>query len=135
MKWKYFFAWLPGVPIAIVNGTIRQFIYRSYMDELPAHQLSVVSFILLFGIYVWYIIPWLKLSSAAEATRIGLFWLGVTIAFEFIFGHFVMGHPWSKLLYDYNIIEGRLWVVVLAWTTIAPLVLYRIHNSNKPSAA
>jgi hypothetical protein len=135
MKWKYFLAWLPGVPIAIINGAIRQFIYRSHMDELPAHQLSVVSFIVLFGIYVWYIIPWLRLSSAAEAARIGLFWLGVTIAFEFTFGHFVMGHPWSKLLYDYNIIEGRLWVVVLAWTAIAPLVLYRIHNSKKTPAA
>lgn len=130
MKWKYLFAWLPGIPIAIVNGSIRQFIYRLFLDELPAHQLSVVSFIILFGIYVWLIIPWLKLASAAEAIRVGLVWLGLTVLFEFVFGHYVMGHPWSALLHDYHLLEGRLWVVVLAWMTVAPLLFYQTRTKS-----
>jgi hypothetical protein len=31
--------------------------------------------------------------------------------FEFLVGHYVMGHPWSRLLHDYNILAGRLWGV------------------------
>jgi hypothetical protein len=128
MKWKYFLAWLPGVPIAIINGMIREFYFQSFMAELPAHQLSVVSFIFLFGLYVWLIIPWLKLTSAQQALQVGLLWLAITIAFEFIFGHYVMGHSWSGLFNDYNLMAGRLWLVVLFWTSVAPLAMYRLHS-------
>lgn len=131
MKWRYFLAWLPGVFIAIINGTIRQFVYLNYLQELPAHQLSVLSFIMLFGIYVWFILPWLKIPSGSEALRIGFFWLIFTVIFEFIFGHFVMGNSWSRLLYDYNFLQGRLWIVVLFWTTMAPYVFYQIRNRSK----
>jgi hypothetical protein len=59
----------------------------------------------------------------------------LTIGFEFIFGHFVMGNPWPLLLRDYNILAGRLWVVVLIWITIAPFVLYQVRISVKPPLA
>jgi hypothetical protein len=29
-----------------------------------------------------------------------------TVAFELTFGHYVMGHPWSRLLADYNLLAG-----------------------------
>ncbi len=134
MKWKYLFAWIPGVPIAIINGVIRESIFKIYLNELHAHQLSVLTFILLFGFYVWFILPVLKLDSASEALRVGLFWFAATVIFEFIFGHFVMGHAWSKLFHDYNFTKGRLWAVVLIWIIIAPLWLYKIRNRNKQSA-
>lgn len=130
MKWKYFLAWLPGIVIAIGNGLLRLFVFQSFLGELEAHQLSAVSFILLFGTYVWLILPWLKLSSTAEAIRVGVFWLTITILFEFIFGHFVMRHPWEMLLHDYNFLEGRLWVMVLFWTSISPYLLFRLKSST-----
>ena len=128
MKWKYLLTWIPGVFIAIANGSIRQFVYLDYFDELTAHQISVLSFILLFGLYVWFIIPWLKLNSNSEALQVGVFWLAMTIIFEFIFGHFVMGHPWTNLFHDYNLLEGRLWIVVLIWITISPLVIRKLRS-------
>ena len=124
-------AWIPGIPIAIINGSIRQFVYQNYFNDLTAHQLSVLSFILLFGFYVWFIIPWLKLKSTGEAFQVGIFWFIITIIFEFIFGHFVMGHPWRVLFHDYNFLEGRLWVVVLIWITISPLVIRKLRSSAK----
>jgi apolipoprotein N-acyltransferase len=48
-----------------------------------------------------------------------------TIAFEFGFGHFVAGHSWSKLLADYNVFNGRLWLLVLVWITIMPYGFYQ----------
>ncbi|MEW6447103.1 MAG: hypothetical protein AB1426_03305, partial [Bacillota bacterium] len=59
---------------------------------------------------------------------IGLIWLVLTVAFEFGFGHFVMGHSWSRLLHDYNLLKGRLWVLVLLWVAIAPYVFYRLSE-------
>ena len=128
MKWKYVLAWIPGIAVGILNGMLREGLYGQVMNELPAHQLSGVSFVLLFGVYVWFIVPWLGLSPGSEAIRLGLTWLVLTVVFEFLFGHFVMDHSWDRLLHDYNILEGRVWVFVLAWIAAAPVVLYRFQK-------
>jgi len=127
MSWRYFLAWLPGIPIAILNGSIRQFVFSAYMNELAAHQLSVVTFLLLFGLYVWFVIPWLKLSNIKQAWLCGIIWLVLTIIFEFVFGHWVMGHSWEKLLHDYNLFAGRLWIIVLLWISISPRFIYQLR--------
>jgi hypothetical protein len=85
--------------------------------------------------YVWFIVRRLKLSSVQEALLVGLFWLVVTVAFEFVFGHFVMGHSWERLLHDYNVVEGRLWVLVLLWETTAPVIFYLIQKGRTASVA
>lgn len=127
MNWKYIISWIPGIPIAIVNGLLRNSLYRQFLNELHAHQLSAVSFAVFFGIYVWFIMKWLRISSNQDAIQLGLIWLVLTIAFEFLFGHFVMGNPWSKLFYDYNLFSGRVWVLVLLWITIAPIIFHRVR--------
>ena len=125
MIWRYIVAWVPGIIIGIVNGATRG-LYEKYVDELLAHQISTITGIILFGIYVWILsIRW-GIKSSRQATTIGLLWLVLTIAFEFLFGHYVMGHPWSRLLHDYNIMEGRVWAVFLIWITIAPYVFYKL---------
>ena len=130
MRWKYLLSWIPGIPLAILNGLLRESVYRRFLDERAAHQLSALSFIVLFGAYVWLILRWLRLSSAREALRVGITWLVLTVAFEFLFGHYVMGHAWERLLHDYNLLAGRLWVPVLAWITLSPLVLRALRPSG-----
>jgi hypothetical protein len=55
-------------------------------------------------------------------------WLGLTVAFEFLFGHFARGLSWKELLHDYDILSGRLWVLVLLWITVAPYLCYRLQR-------
>ncbi|MFZ5898149.1 MAG: hypothetical protein ACOYU7_03035 [Bacillota bacterium] len=128
MMFRYVIAWVPMVLIAIFNGVLREMGYRKYLGELHAHQVSTLTAILLFGLYVWAIIRFWRPESSGQAIAIGVIWLGLTVAFEFLFGHFVMGHPWSRLLHDYNILAGRLWLLVLAWVTVAPYVFYRLES-------
>jgi hypothetical protein len=59
---------------------------------------------------------------------IGLTWLALTVAFEFLFGHYVAGHSWRALLNDYDLLAGRLWVLVLAWLALAPYLFYRLQR-------
>ena len=125
---KYAVAWLLMPIIGIINGTIRQYAYSNALGELRAHQVSTVTGIFLFGLYIWALTLTWKIRSSAEAIAIGLIWLTLTIAFEFLFGHYVMKHPWSKLLHDYNLFEGRLWVLVLLWVTLAPYVFHKLSN-------
>lgn len=135
MYWKYFASWAPGVPIAILNGLLRELWYKEFLGELSAHQLSALSFILLFGLYVWFVLPWIALPSSGAAWTLGLVWLAITVAFEFLFGHYVMGHPWERLVHDYNLLAGRVWVLVLVWIVLAPTAFYRIRRPGTfPSA-
>lgn len=128
MDWKFIVAWLPGIPIAILNALLRNSLYKQFLNELHAHQLSTVSFIVFFGIYVWFTLKWLRLASSQDAVLLGLIWLVLTIAFEFLFGHFVMGNAWSKLFYDYNLFAGRIWILVLLWIMIAPIIFQKAQN-------
>ncbi len=48
----------------------------------------------------------------------------MTIAFEFGFGHFVAGHSWGRLLADYNLLTGHVWVLFLLWVLVVPIVVY-----------
>ncbi|MGB2769954.1 MAG: hypothetical protein WBC88_09550 [Candidatus Zixiibacteriota bacterium] len=125
---KYAVAWLLMPIIGIINGTIRQYAYSNALGELRAHQVSTVTGIVLFGLYIWALTLFWKIRSSAEAIAIGFIWLTLTLAFEFLFGHYVMKHPWSRLLHDYNIFEGRLWVLVLLWVTLAPYVFHKLSN-------
>jgi len=124
----YFFLWFPMVLIAILNGTLRVKILMKYFNELRAHQISVLSGITLFAIFIWIITGIWLIESSSQAWMIGFMWLLMTILFEFIFGHYVMKHSWEKLFADYNIFKGRLWFVVLIWVTIAPYLFFYLRS-------
>jgi hypothetical protein len=125
---RYILAWIPMVFIAIANGVLRQAWYGKHLGELYAHQLSSLIGALLFGAYIWMIVRYWKPVSARQAMIIGLVWLGLTVAFEFLFGHFVMGHSWTRLLQDYNLLAGRVWSLLLVWVAVAPYFFYRLQK-------
>ncbi len=125
---KYTLAWIPMVLIGIGNGVVRQFGYGRFFGELLAHQISSVTGIILFGLYVWILSFRWPLQSSYQAIAVGLICLGLTVAFEFFFGHYVAKHSWGRLLSDYNIPKGRLWSLVLITIIIAPYVVYRIRS-------
>lgn len=121
-------AWVPMVLVAIANGLFREQVFAKHLNELRAHQASCGTGVLLFGIYVWLIISIWTPESALEAVIMGLIWLVLTVAFEFLFGRLVVGHPWSRLLDDYNLFAGRLWPLVLFWIALAPYLFSRLQN-------
>jgi hypothetical protein len=52
----------------------------------------------------------------------------MTVAFEFLAGHYIFGSPWDRLLEDYNLFGGRIWLLVLATSAFAPLIMARARN-------
>ncbi len=125
----YVVNWCGLLIIAIGNGALREKVYGARMTELSAHQLSTLIGLFLFAVYIWFLTGVSPIGSVRVAVLIGGIWLVLTIAFEFLFGRFVAGHSWSHLLHDYNLSAGRLWVLVLLWTAIAPYVFYKIRSS------
>ncbi|MGB5236132.1 MAG: hypothetical protein WBM43_12890 [Flavobacteriaceae bacterium] len=126
--WKYSLGWLCLVFMAIANGLFREKFFANRLKELQAHQASTATLIILFGVFIWILFRIWKPVSAQQTIKIGLLWLVLTIAFEFLFGHYVAGHSWGRLFNDYDIFAGRLWILVLIWVSLAPYLFYRLQK-------
>jgi hypothetical protein len=124
---KYVLLWFPMLLLAIANGTLRDLGYRRYTGILLAHQISTVTLIVFFAFYIHYIIQRFPPSSQGQALLIGLLWLLLTLCFEFGFGR-LRGNSWMKLLEDYNLLKGRIWIFIPIWILIAPYLFYRLHK-------
>ena len=116
--------WFVFVIAAILNGTLREKLISPKLGAYAGHVISTAIFIgvILAGTYMF-----LNNTKTAYDTTdlllVGGLWLGLTVAFEFLFGHYVMRHSWDKLLADYNILKGKVWSLVLLVTFLAPLLI------------
>ena len=126
MLLKYTTAWIPMVFIAITNGVLRQYVYGRWMKELSAHQVSSLTAVILFYLYTWILVKKWPLESSRQAVAVGIIWLCMTVAFEFLFGHYVANHPLSRLIQDYDLLSGRLWTLVLLAVAAAPYLVYKL---------
>lgn len=129
--YKHILWWFTFPFVAILNGALREVAYKKLVGDLAAHQISTATGIFFFGIIFYFIFKKWKIESSKHAIFTGIIWLGLTILFEFGFGHYIMGNPWEKLLHDYNLAEGRVWSLFLVWITVAPFVFYIRLNQNK----
>lgn len=118
--------WLLLAVVAIINGIVRNSVYRQYVGDLAAHHISTAIFIsVMFGLmYVFFKKSGLEYSNS-DLIPIGVGLLIGTIAFEFIAGHYVFGNSWEKLLADYNIFRGRVWSLVLLALLFGPWIIGR----------
>jgi len=123
--------WLAILLLAIVNGALRQAVLIPRIGERAGH---VVSTLLLCAIILgatWPLLSWIRPAAARDAWGIGALWLGLTVAFEFVAGHYAFGNSWETLLADYDVAQGRIWILVLVTTVLAP-VLVRAWQPSPP---
>lgn len=126
--WIYLLFWPVLMLLAIGNGFLREVTYGQSLSELHSHQLSTVMAMALFGGSVFLLSKYFLPDSAVQAVAIGLAWLVFTLCFEFLFGRYVAGHSWAQLLQDYNVLSGRVWVLLLAWVTCLPYIAYKYYE-------
>lgn len=120
--------WVLFACVAIALGTAREFWLKPWLGELRAHQVgTLLVCAVIFGMCCATIPHW-GVISQPRALAIGSLWLVMTIAFEFGFGHVVAGHPWSKLFADYNVLRGRIWILVLMVTWMSPVLAFRVRG-------
>ena len=126
----YVSSWIGLVVLAILNAAVRQKGYGHFISELSAHQISTFIFVILIGVYTYFISGVFALHSSRQALLVGGIWLIMTICFEFIFGHYFLGHSWNRLLADYNLFKGRLWGLYLTAVMFVPLLIDKLIIRN-----
>jgi hypothetical protein len=112
--------WLALCLVAVANGTVRQFVLLRAVGPYAGHVISSVTLSLLILLVAWLSIRWIGPATVQQAWLVGVLWLSATVAFEFLAGHYLFRNPWPKLLADYDVRQGRVWVVVLVATALAP---------------
>lgn len=125
---KYFIAWFPMLILAILNGTLREFVFKKHFGELAAHQLSTLTLLILFAGCMGFMVKKFPPESSAQAIWLGLFWMVLTLIFEFGFGR-LRGNSWEKLFHDYYLWKGRIWVLIPIALAIGPYLFHRVFKS------
>ena len=69
--------------------------------------------------------PGVTSGAAIGPVGVSIGWLGMTVAFEELFGHYVDGKSWTDLAANYAIWRGRLWPLVLLMVVLAPFLWSR----------
>jgi hypothetical protein len=120
--------WFLLLVAAVVNGVFRERVLVPRMGSQAGHVLSTVILCVLILALTWLTISWIGPPAAKTAVAIGGCWLLLTLAFEFGFGHYGAGKPWSELLMDYDVLHGRVWILVLITTAAAPWLAGRLRG-------
>jgi len=128
--------WLAGLAvwplfliIAVTLGVVREKWLAPGLGEQAAHVIGTLLFIASMLAIMWVFVS--KINDFVERSDlwlIGLMWTLMTVCFEFGFFHFVAGVPMEKLVADYNLFAGRLWILVLLTTLCGPGVIYTVFE-------
>ena len=116
--------WFGLLILAILNGGFREGVLVPRMGRGMAQAVSTIMLSLLIVALGWVTTPWVAPRTLQDAWTIGVIWVLLTLAFEFLGGHFVFGKPWQELLADYNLFAGRIWVMVLIVTLMTPIIAF-----------
>jgi hypothetical protein len=109
----------------MLNGAFRDALLVPNLGERLAYATSSLMLATAIVILTSLLIGWIAPLRMVDAWSVGAFWLAMTLAFEFLAGHYLFGKPWAALLADYNVAQGRIWIVVPIATLLAPALLHR----------
>ncbi|HEX7053390.1 MAG TPA: hypothetical protein VF211_05575 [Burkholderiales bacterium] len=113
------------VAIAVANGAVREAGLKKRLGEARARQVSTLLLVAFFAIYMAAIFRIWPLASAAQAVQVGALWLALTLAFELALGRWVSKLSWPEIVAEYNLLAGRLWLLVPLWVALAPYLFFR----------
>jgi hypothetical protein len=120
--------WVVMLLAASVNGALREGLLIPAIGDVAGRAVSTLLLSGLILLLTYLTIRWIHPRSSREAWTIGGLWVASTLAFEFLAGHYLFGNPWSQLLEDYNVLRGRIWILVLIVIAVAPRLCARIRG-------
>jgi hypothetical protein len=114
--------WCLLVIVMIANGIFRELVMRPRLGPAAADVASALlaAAVMLAG--TWLFFRPLAHDSTAHLVRASALLVVLTVAFEFLFGHYVDGKSWSDLLANYAIWRGRLWPALLVLLALTPFL-------------
>lgn len=117
---KAFVLWFAILVLAMLNGILREKGLIPAMGSFGAFIASGVILSACIFTVAFLGAPWYGRLPSADWLLVGLFWLLLTLAFEFGFGRFLQHKSWADLVEAYTFKGGNIWPLVLVAILIAP---------------
>ena len=127
MLLKSLLIWLSIIPLAILNGGLRQRILEPLFGLKIANPISGLILCMLIFIVSFIFIPRLGIGDNKTYLTMGVLWIFLTIVFETILGLF-MGNTFKEIINAYNIATGNLWLIVVIFMGIVPFLIAKIKH-------
>jgi hypothetical protein len=128
---RCFAVWMLLLVVAVANGAAREFLLVPRLGAQTGHVVSTLVLCAAILVVALLTIRWIAPRGRRGALWVGGAWLALTLGFEFLAGHYLFGNSWEKLLADYNLLRGRVWILVLIATLFAPACAYGWKRSAK----
>ena len=124
-------AWLLILCLAVANGALREAVLIPSLGRSFGLVLSGVLLLsLLIALVAYAFVRSRTRLSPAQGMFVGVFWLFLTLVFEFGFGRLVQHKSWSELLDAYTFNGGNIWPVVLLVTLLAPYIAAVVRSRS-----
>jgi hypothetical protein len=124
---KSLLIWLSMIPLAILNGGLREEFLTPQLGEGYAQPVSGIILLLLIFIVSFVFIPRIGKGEEKTYLKIGFLWIILTIVFETILG-LAMGNSFCEMLKAYDITTGNLWLIIVIFTGIIPWLTAKIRR-------
>ena len=120
--------------LAVLNGIIRQELLAPMLGDVGGHLLSTLVFCAIIFLVALSSLGWISVSSTAGAMVVGIVWVLLAVTFEFVAGHYLFGSSWEELFADYDLLSGRIWVLVPVSSLVAPVWAFRFLKRRRERA-
>ena len=124
---KSFVVWCCFIPVAILNGGLRQYVLEGCLGTYWALVTSGILLSLFILLITWLLLPRTGRLTRREGLFTGFLWMLMTVGFEFVFG-LAEGISFSELLAACNPMTGNLWLLVVMTTWLAPVITIRYRS-------
>ena len=127
---KSLIIWFCFIPVAILNGGLREYLLAKAIGEEWALPVSGIILSVCIFLITWLLLPrMIKAFTSKDGWLIGIGWALLTIVFEFAAG-LAGGSTVSELLAAYNPLSGNLWLLVLLTTLLSPVIVRKVKANN-----
>jgi hypothetical protein len=124
---KSLLIWLAIIPLAILNGALREGIINPLIGVEYGLPLSGILLCLIIFALCYFCIPRIGNGTSKKYRIIGLLWVILTVIFETVFG-LLTGKTLSELIKAYDFTTGNLWLLVVLFIGTAPWLIAKMRK-------
>lgn len=120
--------WLLLACGAIINGVARDKLIAPLIGERLALPLSGLTLSILIFCVTLIFVPFLDMVTSRGFWLVGILWVLMTLVFEFLLGHYVMGESWEKIVEVFYVHRGNLYLLVLMAAVLSPYLAAKLRG-------
>jgi len=123
--------WLLIIVAEILHGILRAIVLVPIVGEFRSNQIGVLTGSAIIFAIAHLTIRWIGAKRAYELLLVGFIWLVLTVAFEVLFGRFVVGLSWERIASGYNVLNGGLMPLGLVVLFLIPMIVSKLRTNRK----